>query len=45
MTSLLEQDVFTPDVIEGWLDYKRGRDIDPIKLTPHPIEFLMYFDV
>ena len=42
---LLEQDVFTPDVIEGWLDYKRGRDIDPIKLTPHPIEFLMYFDV
>tara|TARA_B100001245_G_C22578406_1_gene287633 strand:- start:83 stop:457 length:375 start_codon:yes stop_codon:yes gene_type:complete len=36
--------VFTIDLIEEWLDYKRSRELDQIKLAPHPLEFLLYFD-
>ena len=41
---LLRGDVFTPDVIETWLNYKRTREIDPVRLRPHPYEFFLYFD-
>jgi glutamine synthetase len=37
--------VFTQDVIETWLEYKRGREIDPVRLRPHPYEFKLYFDI
>ncbi|HTP16378.1 MAG TPA: type I glutamate--ammonia ligase, partial [Streptosporangiaceae bacterium] len=36
---LLEGGVFTADLIETWLDYKRSNEIDPIRLRPHPHEF------
>jgi glutamine synthetase len=42
---LLEGGVFTPDVIETWLDYKRKKEIDPIRLRPHPYEFHLYYDI
>jgi glutamine synthetase len=42
---LRRSDVFTGDVIETWLGYKRKREIDPIRLRPHPWEFYLYFDV
>jgi glutamine synthetase len=42
---LTKSDVFTPDVIETWLEYKRGREIDPVRLRPHPYEFKLYFDI
>jgi glutamine synthetase len=42
---LLEGDVFTPDVIETWLDYKRKRELDQVRLRPHPWEFHLYFDI
>ncbi len=42
---LLKGDVFTKDVIETWLDYKRTREIDPMRLRPHPHEFALYFDI
>ena len=42
---LLKGDVFTSDVIETWLDYKRGKEIDALRLRPHPYEFYMYFDI
>jgi len=42
---LLNGDVFTPDVIEVWLDYKRTREVDPVRLRPHPYEFHLYFDI
>jgi glutamine synthetase len=42
---LLEGGVFTPDVIETWIDYKRANEVDPIRLRPHPHEFAMYYDV
>ena len=35
--------VFTPDLIETWIEMKRA-DIDAIRLRPHPHEFEMYFD-
>ena len=36
--------VFTSDVIDTWLDYKRSREVDAIRLRPHPYEFFLYFD-
>ena len=41
---LLKGDVFTRDVIETWLAYKRTREVDAIRLRPHPWEFALYFD-
>ncbi len=42
---LLKGDVFTPDVIETWLEYKRTREVDALRLRPHPYEFALYFDI
>ena len=42
---LLEGGVFTPDLIETWIAYKRANEIDPIRLRPHPHEFELYFDI
>jgi glutamine synthetase len=41
---LLEGGVFTPDLIETWLDYKRSKEVDPMRLRPHPYEFYLYYD-
>jgi glutamine synthetase len=42
---LLEGDVFTPDVIDTWLAYKREREVDAVRLRPHPWEFHLYYDI
>jgi glutamine synthetase len=42
---LLEGNVFTPDLIETWIEYKRKNEIDPIRLRPHPHEFELYYDI
>jgi glutamine synthetase len=42
---LLQGDVFTPDLIETWIDFKRANEIAPLQLRPHPHEFELYFDV
>jgi glutamine synthetase len=42
---LLTGGVFTPDVIETWIEYKRTNEIDAIRLRPHPYEFYMYYDI
>lgn len=42
---LLQGDVFTKDVIDTWLTYKRTKEVDAIRLRPHPYEFYLYFDV
>ncbi|HEY7225912.1 MAG TPA: type I glutamate--ammonia ligase [Micromonosporaceae bacterium] len=42
---LLEGGVFTPDLIETWVDYKRHSEIDPIRLRPTPHEYALYYDV
>ena len=41
---LLRGDVFTTDVIEGYISYKREREVDPLALRPHPYEFHLYYD-
>ena len=42
---LLEGDVFTPDVIDTWLGYKREQEIDQVRIRPHPWEFHVYYDI
>ncbi len=42
---LLKGDVFTQDVIETWVSYKRTHELEPLKLRPHPYEFSLYYDV
>ncbi|MGW1840425.1 type I glutamate--ammonia ligase [Streptomyces sp. BBFR2] len=37
--------VFTSDLIETWIDYKRTHEIAPIQLRPHPHEFELYYDL
>src|SRR5919201_495087 len=34
--------VFTDDVVGTWLDYKRKREVDPVRIRPHPWEFYLY---
>jgi glutamine synthetase len=41
---LLAGDVFTPDVLETWIEMKRAKEIDPMRLRPHPYEFYLYYD-
>jgi glutamine synthetase len=41
---LLEGDVFTPDLIDTWVSYKREKDVKAMALRPHPYEFFMYYD-
>ena len=42
---LTEGNVFAPDLIETWIEYKRKNEVDPIRLRPHPHEFELYFDI
>ncbi|MFE6872201.1 type I glutamate--ammonia ligase [Kitasatospora sp. NPDC057692] len=42
---LLAGNVFTPDLIETWIDFKRTQEIAPIALRPHPHEFELYYDL
>ena len=37
--------VFTDDLIETWIAYKRANEIDPVRLRPHPWEFHLYYDI
>jgi len=42
---LLKGGVFTEDVIETWITYKRAKEVDAMRLRPHPYEFNLYFDI
>ena len=42
---LLEGDVFTKDVIDTYISYKKESEVDPINIRPHPHEFKLYYDV
>jgi glutamine synthetase len=41
---LLAGGVFTPDVIDTWIEFKRDNEINPLRLRPHPYEFALYYD-
>lgn len=42
---LLKGDVFTQDVLDTWIDYKRENEVDAINMRPHPYEFFLYHDI
>ena len=42
---LLAGGVFTQDLIDTWISYKRLNEVDPVRLRPHPWEFMMYYDI
>ncbi|MBX3229182.1 MAG: type I glutamate--ammonia ligase [Labilithrix sp.] len=42
---LLKGDVFTKDAVFEWLDYKRTKELNPIRMRPTPHEFALYFDI
>jgi glutamine synthetase len=42
---LKEGGVFTDDLIETWIGYKKLSEIDAVRLRPHPWEFMLYYDI
>ena len=42
---LLKGDVFTGELLRAYVDYKRSKEVDAIRLRPHPWEFALYYDV
>jgi glutamine synthetase len=42
---LLRGDVFTKDAIHEWLEFKRTKELNPIRMRPTPYEFYLYFDI
>ena len=42
---LMRGDVFTKDVVDTWIKYKRENEVDAMRLRPHPYEFCMYYDI
>lgn len=42
---LLKGDVFSKSMIDRWISYKREKEVDPLRLRPHPLEFSMYYDI
>src|SRR5271163_324119 len=42
---MLKGDVFSEDLIETFIDYKRKNEADAIRLRPHPYEFALYYDI
>jgi glutamine synthetase len=42
---LLKGDVFTIDLLDAYISYKRETELDPVRMRPHPYEFTLYFDI
>jgi glutamine synthetase len=42
---LLKGDVFTPDVIEKWIEYKMEAEVNKVRMRPVPLEFELYYDI
>lgn len=41
---LMKGDVFTSDAIDMWIEYKTDKELNPVRMRPHPYEFALYFD-
>ncbi len=41
---LTSGDVFTDDLIETWINWKKEEELAPLALRPHPFEFHLYYD-
>jgi glutamine synthetase len=42
---LLKGDVFTEELLETFIEYKRKHEAEAIRLRPHPYEFSLYYDI
>jgi glutamine synthetase len=42
---LLEGGVFSRDLLDTWLSYKRSRELQEVRIRPHPYEFYLYHDL
>ncbi|HVP00497.1 MAG TPA: type I glutamate--ammonia ligase [Bryobacteraceae bacterium] len=42
---LLKGDVFSEELIETFIAYKRKSEADAVRLRPHPYEFALYYDI
>ena len=42
---LLKGDVFTSDLLESYISYKRQVELDQVRMRPTPYEFTLYYDV
>ena len=42
---LLRGDVFSGELIETYIDYKRRHEAEAVRLRPHPYEFALYYDI
>ena len=42
---LLKGGVFSQDLIDVWIEYKRKNEADPVRMRPHPYEFHLYYDI
>ena len=42
---LLKGDVFTEELIETYIRYKRINEAEAVRLRPHPYEFALYYDI
>jgi glutamine synthetase len=42
---LLKGDVFTEELLRTYVEYKRVKEVDAVRLRPHPYEFHLYYDI
>lgn len=42
---LLEGGVFTDEIIDSWIEYKRENELKPLAQRPHPFEYELYYGV
>jgi glutamine synthetase len=42
---LLKGDVFTEELLEAFITYKRKNEAEAVRLRPHPYEFELYYDI
>src|SRR6476469_4133403 len=42
---LTRGDVFTDELVETFIDYKRKNEAEAVRLRPHPYEFALYYDI
>lgn len=42
---LLKGEVFSEEILQTWMDYKKNKEVDAMRLRPHPYEFFLYYDI
>jgi glutamine synthetase len=42
---LLKGDVFTEALLDTYIGYKRDKEVNAVRLRPHPYEFALYYDI